>query len=164
MKTDPTSRRSRLRKSRLQLLLALAALLSVAVPASGQPAPKPHHHGFKPEPGTYAGVGAVKVNGTRYEMRIAFKISGGMVEVTTLLNNFPGCSTGAGSTGGPLTGKTFTLTNPGGSFPTTRDINGRFTDARTVRGTMKTVYPSPASCGTAGTYVYNWIAKRVGKP
>jgi hypothetical protein len=143
-------------------LLALPVALALAVSASGEAA-KPHHHHFTPKPGTYAGVGAAKAGGQRYEMRVVFRIKGGTVEVPDLLNNFPGCSTSASSGSGPLTGKTFDLITTG-SFPTSRDIRGRFTDSRTIKGTMTTVYSGPSQCGTPGTYKYNWIAKRIGKP
>lgn len=119
----------------------------------------------KPKPGTYVGIGTAKSGGSKYYLRIGFRIKGGNVDVISLEQSYPGCSGGGYSVSGPLVKRNFDLAtnNPSGS-PSFREIKGRFATNTAITGTMQVVIPPASTCGTPGTYDYTYSAKRYGGP
>ncbi|CAN5465503.1 hypothetical protein BH10ACT11_BH10ACT11_02850 [soil metagenome] len=143
------------------MLLALGCLSLGLLATAG--VAKPHGKHFKPKAGRYIGVGAAKIGAHTYEMRIVFLFKDDTISDLSVLNSIPGpCSTGSGSVAGPVVAKKFKLVNSG-SFPSSRVIRGRFTGATAIKGSMSVTYPGPSNCQT-GTFKYEWIGKRTGKP
>ena len=142
-------------------LVATAAISAVAVALF---APAPVAAGTPvPRNGTYAGAGTL-TGDAQYGVELGFTVRRPDVMPIARLFEFPGCTGGFFLPDMTLVENHFEGTTSTPSPPETNSIQADFVTRTRIKGTVTLQRPDAASCGDPGTYVYEFKARRYGKP
>lgn len=138
------------------IAVAAATLVAALTVAPGAGAGDP----LVPKPGTYSGGGTM-VDNPSYGMQVGFIFDGATVDTRILGFEVPGCN---GFTSVPevaIGANRFESSASNTHRSTT--LKGRWVRPGLVKGKMILTVPGGSPCGTPGTYVFKYSARRYGR-